>query len=70
MSPDKVRPPEVVSNQGAEEKAPADGLSDAIVAEPDSVAGQSRRRREAAHRLPPLADGYRDPLDALAGGGR
>jgi hypothetical protein len=25
-----------------------------------------RRRREAALRLPPLADGYRDPLDRLA----
>ena len=26
-----------------------------------------RRRREAAHRLPPLAGGDRDPLDGLAG---
>jgi hypothetical protein len=31
MLPNKVRPPEVVSNQGAEEKTPADGLSDVIL---------------------------------------
>jgi hypothetical protein len=32
-----------------------------------TVAGEIRRRREAAHRLPPLGSGYRDPLDELAG---
>jgi hypothetical protein len=32
----------------------------------DTVAGQLRRRREASWRLPPLPDGRRDPLDALA----
>jgi len=26
-----------------------------------------RRRREASDRLPPLASGYRDPMDMLAG---
>ena len=52
--------------QGAEENSD-DEISAAIVAEPDSIAAQLRRRREAAHRLPPLADGHRDPLDALAG---
>jgi hypothetical protein len=34
---------------------------------PRDVPGDMRRRREAAHRLPPLASGYRDPLDQLAG---
>ena len=34
----------------------------------DSVTvGYLRRRREAAWRLPVLASGYRDPLNALAG---
>lgn len=32
-----------------------------------AVAADMRRRREAAGCLPPLASGYRDPLDALAG---
>jgi hypothetical protein len=32
-----------------------------------AVAADMRRRRDAAGRLPPLASGYRDPLDALAG---
>jgi hypothetical protein len=32
-----------------------------------AVAADMRRRREAAHRLPPLATDYRDPIDMLAG---
>jgi hypothetical protein len=31
------------------------------------VAASLRRRRDAAWRLPPLASGYRDPIDQLAG---
>ena len=34
----------------------------------DDVPQQLRRRREAALRMPPLDNGHRDPLDALAGG--
>lgn len=36
------------------------------VREPEGIAAQLRRRREAAWRLPPLPDGLRDPLDRLA----
>ncbi len=34
--------------------------------DPDSLSAQLRRRPEASWRLPPVADGYRDPLDRLA----
>lgn len=40
---------------------------DNLPADIDSIPQQLRRRREASLRLPPLADGYRDPLDTLAG---
>lgn len=33
----------------------------------DDDAASLQRRRDAALRLPPLASGHRDPLDALAG---
>ena len=33
----------------------------------EPVAAKLRRRRSAGWRLPPLEDGHRDPLDALAG---
>jgi hypothetical protein len=32
-----------------------------------AAAADVRRRRAASWRLPPLASGHRDPLDALAG---
>jgi hypothetical protein len=37
---------------------------DALVVQ---LRAELRRRRDAALRLPPLADGHRDPLDRLAG---
>jgi hypothetical protein len=55
--------------QGADENSD-DEISADIVAEHESIAAQLRRRREASYRLPPLADGHRDPLDGLAGGDR
>lgn len=44
--------------------------ADNLPADADTIPQQLRRRREASYRLPPLADGHRDPLDALAGGDR
>jgi hypothetical protein len=35
--------------------------------EPETIAVQLRRRREAALRLPRLRSGFRDPLDELSG---
>jgi hypothetical protein len=64
----KVSPPGGES-QGAEENS-GDEISAAIVAEPESIAAQLRRRREAALRLPPLQSARRDPIDELAGGDR
>jgi hypothetical protein len=55
----KNSPPEVVSNQGADDQS----RSDDILAEPESIAAQLRRRREASHRMPPLPDGRREPWD-------
>ncbi len=54
-SPPDPPPPsaEVVSNLQAADDAVRE------------LAEQLRRRREASWRLPPLADGYRDPLDRL-----
>jgi hypothetical protein len=43
------------------------GNVNAILEDASLIAADMRRRREAAHRLPPLASGYRDPIDALAG---
>jgi hypothetical protein len=50
-----------ISDESSDDNLPADT---------DSIPQQLRRRREASYRLPPLADGRRDPLDALAGGDR
>ena len=43
------------------------GNVNAILEDASLIAADMRRRREAAHRLSPLADGYRDPIDMLAG---
>ena len=40
-------------------------VSDSDAASVEDIAAQLRRRREASYRLPPLADGRRDPLDPL-----
>lgn len=45
---------------GAQDDARGNGIR-------GSLATPLRRRRVAAWRLPPLRDGRRDPLDALAG---
>jgi len=34
--------------------------------DPDELATQLRRRREASWRLPPMPSGHRDPLDQRA----
>jgi hypothetical protein len=44
--------------------APADNYGDASLPV-DNLAAQLQRRRAASYRLPPLADGRRDPLDPL-----
>jgi len=46
------------------------GAASNVTSSKDSVADQLRRRREASRRLPPLADGRRDPLDITPGDGR
>lgn len=55
----------------SEDDAPATASVAVIVtgrtADPGELAAQLRRRRSAGWRLPPLEDGRRDPLDALAG---
>lgn len=43
-------------------------FSDSSVVE--TIAVQLRRRRAASYRLPPLADGRRDPLDPVRRSGR
>jgi hypothetical protein len=52
---------------GAPDDAHGDGNVTDIVTGATLIAADMRRWREAAHRLPPLASGHRDPLDTLAG---
>ena len=57
------------SDPGEAENSDASGgqLSAATLPKPaNSLAEQLHRRRAAALRLPPLASGWRDPLDELA----
>jgi hypothetical protein len=61
MPPDKPRT-RPTARTGSHNDARGDGTTGRI-----TVAADKRRRREAAGRLPPIATGYRDPLDALAG---
>ena len=49
------------------ERSPAEGTVPDDALGGDKVTSSLQRRREAAWRLPPLADGIRDPLDQLAG---
>jgi hypothetical protein len=45
------------------ESSPATASTDVIVSQAGDIPAQIRRRREASYRLPPMADGRRDPLD-------
>jgi hypothetical protein len=60
MPPDKERRP-----PGQEKAADQDAHGGGIMAT-IATAADMRRRREAAHRLPPLASGDHDPIDMLA----
>jgi hypothetical protein len=59
--PNKERRPPG-QEKAADQDAHGDGIKATI-----ATAADMRRRREAVHRLPPLATGYRDPIDMLAG---
>lgn len=61
MPPDKERRPPG-QEKAADQDAHGGGINATI-----ATAADMRRRRKAAHRLPPLATGYRDPIDMLAG---
>jgi hypothetical protein len=70
VPPDRVRPPAGESG-GREDEAAGGGNVGALTLDdpPDRIAelaAQLRRRRAASYRLPPLADGRRDPLDPQA----
>ena len=65
----KDRPPGIAA-WGPADTSPAEcGSATMLVpgADPNPVAVMGRRRRAASWRLPPLASGHRDPLDAPAG---
>lgn len=61
MPPDKERRPPG-QEKAADQDAHGGGIKATI-----ATAADMRRRREAAHRLPTFATGYRDPIDTLAG---
>jgi hypothetical protein len=62
-----------VVSEAASENASGDGISSAILTQPTDQQPvdraveniQLRRRRAASWRLPPLADGRRDPIDPI-----
>ncbi len=56
--------PEVTTPQARPNVENPDDTDTAIMPSADDVAAQLRRRREASWRLPPLRNGYRDPLDS------
>ncbi len=64
---EECRPP--AKEGGTQEDGAGGNVNNAILKGADDdvreLAEQLRRRREASLRLPPLADGYRDPLDKL-----
>jgi hypothetical protein len=70
-SPGRHSRPAVAAAGAADDEAPEDGVSPATVLHPiDTVAAQHRRRREASRRMPPRADGCRDPWDLRVADGR
>jgi hypothetical protein len=65
-----MRPPDTAERRpggGGAQDGHGGGNVNAILRDATLIAAGIRRRRDAAGRLPPLAGGYRDPLDALAG---
>jgi hypothetical protein len=64
-----MRPPDTAERRpggGGVQDGHGGGNVNAILRDATLIAADIRRRRDAAHRLPPLASGYRDPIDALA----
>jgi hypothetical protein len=49
--------------EAAPESAPTTASTEAMVTPVSDIPGQVRCRREASYRLPPMADGRRDPID-------
>ena len=63
MPPDKRNGPGVITPQPAPDAKTPATRSKPIVQPAGDIPAQIRRRREASYRLPPMADGRRDPLD-------
>jgi hypothetical protein len=61
-----MAPPEAERRPRREGGVQNDDHGDGNVLNATVAPAAMRSRREAAHRLPPLASGYRDPIDMLA----